>query len=156
MTTSLKSTVALVATTAMLATGCASIGRNSSLVTSVKVAAYTGTAVGLADHPEWRRGFEEAHADLALIEQAEVIDFVFVLAVVQRLPVKELKSDKAAILITAATILLSDYGGSLPLDRLEELRPVVKAMREGIGLGLGVTWQQPATNVVSEPLLKRL
>lgn len=123
---------------ASLAIGCqTSPTGERDIAPAIKTAAYIGTAYALADHPEWRTGFTEAATDLALIEQMDAIDFAMVLAIVHRLPVKELRSSKAAILITSATILLSDYGGSLPLDQLDKIRPVVKAMREGIELGLG-------------------
>jgi len=64
------------------------------------------------------------------------VDLATLLAIVNQLPVKELKSSTAKIIITSATILLEDYAGSLPADRLAELRPLVSAIRQGLDLGL--------------------
>lgn len=131
-------TLAPLLTAVLLATGCATTPDGQrNIAPTIKTAAYLGTAYALAERPEWRPGFTEARNDLALIEQAEQIDFVMVLAIVQRLPIKELSESKATILLTGAIILLGDYGRSLPPDQLDKLRPVVKAMREGIELGLG-------------------
>jgi hypothetical protein len=123
----------------MLATGCQTPAGGRDISGAIRAAAFTGTALALRDHPEWRKGFEEAASDLAIIEQAEVIDFPLVLAIVQRLPVSELRSSDAAIIITGATILLSDFNSSIPLDQIEKLRPVVSALRQGITLVVGTS-----------------
>jgi predicted small secreted protein len=114
---------------AMLATGCQTPAGGRDISGAIRAAAFTGTALALRDHPEWRKGFEEA----------EVIDFPLVLAIVQRLPVSELRSSDAAIIITGATILLSDFNSSIPLDQIEKLRPVVSALRQGITLVVGTS-----------------
>lgn len=141
----MRKTVPLLTIMAMLCIGCQTPTGQRDIAPAIKTAAYMGTAYAILENPSWRKGFEEAVFDLKLLEAAETIDFTMVLSIVNRLPVKELRSSKAAILITSATILLSDYGGSLPLDQFEKLKLVVKAMREGIELGLGPT---PANIVV--------
>lgn len=135
--------VPLLALMVVLATGCATTPTGErDIAPTIKTAAYMGTAYALLERPHWRKGFEEAVIDLNLAEQGKTIDLVTVLAIVQRLPVKELQNSKAVILFTGAIILLNDYGVSLPPDQVDKLRPVVKAMREGIELGLG---PKPAT-----------
>lgn len=131
--------LALITTlTALLATGCAiTPDGQRNIAPTIKTAAYIGTAYALSERPEWRPGFIEARNDLALVEQIETIDLVMVLAIVNRLPIKELRDSKAVILMTGAIILLGDFGASLPPEQMDKLRPVVKAMREGIELGLG-------------------
>lgn len=105
----------------------------------VKVAAYVGTSEGLKAHPEWRTGFETAAVALGTLETAETLDMADILAVVDKLPLKQLKSDKAVLLITSGTILLQELGGSIiPLDT-SQLQPIAKALREGVQLGLGQT-----------------
>lgn len=127
----------------LLAAGCATTPTGQrDIAPTIKTAAYLGTAYALVERPEWRKGFEEAVIDLKLVETGETIDLVTVLAIVNRLPIKELKNSKAQILITGAIILLGDYGASLPPEQVEKIRPVAKAMREGIELGLG---PRPAT-----------
>lgn len=121
-----------------LLTGCAT-GRplGPNIAPAVKVAALVGTTEALRAHPEWCDGFQTAANDLKLIEQSPVIDFALVLAIVQRLPINELKSERATLYISAGTILLAEtYNRSLSLDQVQQLKPVVAALRQGIELGL--------------------
>lgn len=122
-------------------TGCATTGGNGTTVQdftpAIKTAAMVGTVYSLREHPEWAPAFKTAAADLAILETAEKIDFNTILAIVLRLPVKELQSPDARLAISGATILLSGYGDKIvALEKLENLRPVAKALREGIELGL--------------------
>jgi hypothetical protein len=118
-------------------TGCKTTEQTRQLAVATKMAAYVGTSEYLRAHPESRPKFEAAERELFAIESAETIDAVTLLAIAQRLPVKELKSERAAIYVTAVTILLSEYGESIPIDQLQNLKPIAKAMREGISLGMG-------------------
>lgn len=119
-------------------TGCATNQADGQRVqTAAKLAAYVGTAEYLRGHPETRPAFVLAAQQLAVLESQEHIDLATLMAVVNQLPVKELKSERATLIVTAATILLSDYAGSLPVEQLDELKPLAKAIREGINLGLG-------------------
>lgn len=121
---------------ALIAAGCQTTNDNRNVASAVKTAAFVGTSMALLEHPEWRSHFEQARGDLALVEQMEAIDFTMVLAIVHRLPVKELRSPEAALIITGAAIILADYGGEIPLDQIEQARPVIVALRQGIELGL--------------------
>jgi hypothetical protein len=106
------------------------------IASACKVAAYIGSSAYLAKHPENKGKFELAKNSLATLEGSETLDFTVLLAIVKQLPVEELKSPEATIAITSATLILSDYAGELPLDRINELKPVVVAIREGIDLAL--------------------
>jgi hypothetical protein len=112
----------------------------SRIAPAVKVAAFSGTSIALQEHPEWIKGFNEALGDLKLIEASPKIDFTTVLAVVQRLPVKELKSPEAKLAITGGTMLLAEYSPEInqitALDKVQEIRPIVTALREGVEQGL--------------------
>lgn len=107
--------------------------------TAAKLAAYVGTTEYLRVHPEQRPAFVLAEQALTQIETSPTVDLPTLLAVVNSLPVKELKSDRAQMIITSATLLLSDYAGSLPLEQLNSLKPVATSIREGIELALGPT-----------------
>lgn len=123
-------------------TGCLNPNQpkqTQSLATAVKMAAYIGTSEYLLSHPDARPKFEAAERELFAMESAPGFDAITLLAIAQRLPVKELKSERAAIYVTAATILLTDYGASIPVDQIDNLKPIAQAMREGIALGLGST-----------------
>lgn len=127
--------------------GCQTTGPTdvNRVAGAVKIAAFTGTSYAMIEHPEWRPAFTDAEKELKFIEAQPTIDFATIMAVVMRLPVKELKSEKAVLAITAGTMLLYQYGDSLPIDQIENLRPIVVALREGIALGLG----QPPSKALS-------
>lgn len=123
----------------LLFTACSTTGSAPDLTrikTSAKLAAYVGSSEYLRARPETRPGFVLALEALKEIEAAPTVDLTMLLAVVNRLPTKDLRSERAQMLITSATILLSDFGGALPLERMAELRPVATAIREGIELAL--------------------
>lgn len=127
----------ILAAAALLSTGCQTTASRSERVqTAAKLAAYVGTTEYLRARPETRPGFILAVEALKQIESAETVDLVTLLAVVNKLPTKELRSDRAQMLITSATILLSDFAGALPLERIGELKPVATSIREGVELGL--------------------
>lgn len=120
-----------------LFTGCSTTTDNQRLASAVKMAAYIGTSEYLLAHPESRPKFEAAERELFAMAGGESLDAVSLLAIAQRLPVKELKSERAAIYVTAAAVLISDYGATIPADQLGELKPIATAMGQGIQLALG-------------------
>lgn len=122
-------------------TGCAILGGGDTpqlqrVITGSKIAAYIGTSEYLRQNPDKAERFAAVGRSLWTLEQAETFDAATFLAVVNQLPIKELKSPRAQIIITAATIVLTDYAGSLPVEQFNNLKPVAKAIREGIELGL--------------------
>jgi hypothetical protein len=131
--------IILLAICATLLTGCAYLKANpqatTRIATGVSVAAYVGTTETLRDHPEYRSGFQLAVTDLKILESGPV-DTIKLLEIVNRLPVKELKSSRANMIITAATIILNDEIGATPLEKLDDLKPVITAIRQGIERGL--------------------
>lgn len=108
-----------------------------STTRGVKTAAYLGTALALDEHPNWKPAFQQAYDDLGIIEAAETIGLPEVLAILHRLPIKELKSPKAVIIITATALLIEETGSpELSPVTTAKLRPVVKDLRAGIKLAL--------------------
>lgn len=130
-------------TTLPLLSGCASLsdGLSSSnaqrIQTSVKLAAYLGTQAYLTKHPETRPAFVIARDELRVLSTSDNIDAVTLLAIFNRLPVKQLESGQSKLIITAATIILSDFAGELQLDQLKQLQPIAASGADGITLGLG-------------------
>jgi hypothetical protein len=118
-------------------TGCSSLSKPTTqqrVVTAAKLAAYVGSSEYLLKVPASKPKFVAASSQLRALAAQTNIDLVSILAIVNTLPVKELKSPQAQIIITAGTLLLSDYAGSLPLDKLNDLKPVAIAMADGIDL----------------------
>lgn len=121
--------------------GCANLSQSqqSRLTTAATTAAYIGTAEVVRKHPEYRAGFELAVSELKALENGK-IDTLKLIEIINRLPVKELHSEGAmnrtSMIITAATILVVDEIGATPIEELNDLKPVVMAIRSGIERGL--------------------
>jgi hypothetical protein len=123
----------------LLNSGCQTAGSTDSLprvLTAAKLASYIGVSEYLRVHPETKPAFLLAVQSLKQIEASTTVDLVTLLAVVNQLPTKELRSERAQMFITSATILIADFGGQLPIEKLNELKPVATAIREGIELAL--------------------
>ena len=138
-----KKVITLLFPLLLLAGGCATTAAKPDvdrIAPVVKTAAFVGTFYFLQEKPAAEPAFRIALNELRLLEAAESIDFNNILWIVNRLPVKELKSDEAVLIVTSATILLAELGGpSVPIERLRELRPIVVALRQGIDLALQQT-----------------
>lgn len=132
---------ALVCTVAVAAvTGCAFLKANPTvtqrLATATKLAMFVGTKEYLRQHPGERQKFVDVMNSITLLESSSVIDGVTVAAVLDQLPIKELKSERAQLLISATTIALSDSLGNIPVS--DEARLFLTAAREGLELGLSI------------------
>lgn len=100
-------------------------------------AATIGTTEVITHHQDWRPQFQLAADELKTLETAPTIGVDDLLAIAQRLPVKELKSDTARLSFQGATLLISAIDvPELPADRVAELQPIARAIREGIEAGL--------------------
>jgi hypothetical protein len=131
--------LALIAVVLSAAIGCATVpGGKRDYTPAVRQAAFLGTLFALREHPEWKPHFETAANQLETIAAAEKLDFALVLAIVGTLPVKELKSDDARIVITSAQLLLADYGGgpAVSLEQAAEAREIVSAIATGMRVGM--------------------
>lgn len=114
-----------------------------SNVRGVKTAAYVGSALALNEHPEWKDAFLKAHNDLAILEEAETIGLPEIMAILNRLPVKELQSKEARIAIVGTTLLIEEIGSpAINVETVNKLRPIVKQLREGIKLALDAKFSQ--------------
>lgn len=131
----------LLGTVLLTGSGCSTLSPTDiqRISAATKVAAYVGTSTALRQHPEWKDAFAIASDNLKVLETADTLDVAQILAIIQRLPIKELKSDTAAIIITSATILITEFNVStIPLERVKQLQPIVKSIRQGIDLGRGL------------------
>jgi len=127
----------LIGTLALGAVGC-------GLTKTGKLAGYISTREALRQNPDWRPYFVQAEHDLQVLEESEDIDYVNVLAIMDRLPIKQLKTEEATIIVTATTIIIEEAGGgSITLSDVQkaELRKFVNRLRQGIKLALA---QSPA------------
>lgn len=135
--------VSVLAVSPLYITGC--VGPNQPrpttqqrIETGLKIAGQIGTGIALTEHPEWRNGFEKAVQDLKIIESGDVVTIQHLLAIIQRLPVKELKSPNAILYIQSGILLLNEFGvpNELPLEQSANVKSAAKSLREGIEFGL--------------------
>lgn len=95
-----------------------------------ELAAYTGTAVRLVDHPEDRAKFQAAADALGA---ASAGDSTALQRVLSTLPVKELKGDKGAIIIGAAVLLYeTELKRLTTIDQTSLVGAVSASIRAGI------------------------
>ncbi len=120
--------------------GCATATNNKhpalKLLPQIKAAAFAGTHEALIQEPAWRGRFESAIPALTILESAEKVSFDELLAVVLTLPVRELKSEQAILIITTAGIMLDDLNDSFDLSAVGLTQKIAGAIRQGIELGL--------------------
>lgn len=102
----------------------------------LKQVAFEGTQLVLSEHPEWREHFLTAADDLNVLANNPTIDLNSVLDIINRLPVKELKSRDARLAISGARLLLVFANVEVPVDKVEKIRPIVTNLRDGIQEGL--------------------
>lgn len=121
--------------------------RIAHLATVSKIVAKDATSLYLAAHPENRPAFVAAREELMVLEAATNLNFGLVLAIVHHLPIRQLANPVTQLLITDTEIILTDLNASIPLDQVNDLRPIVKALADGIGLGLDMRGLAPGLTV---------
>jgi hypothetical protein len=95
----------------------------------------------LDEHPNWKLYFQQAYDDLGVLEKATTIGLPEVLAIINRLPVKELQSKTAKISILSATLLIEEVGSpAIDAQHVDKLRPIVRDLRKGIKLALDTSF----------------
>jgi hypothetical protein len=120
--------------------GCTTTGKPDveRIARVSREAATIGTVAALTAHPEWGPGFDLAVDELTRLEVSPTLSVDDILAVAQRLPVKELKSQNAVLSFQGARLLISAIDvPQVSAERIAELRPIVTAIRQGIQAARG-------------------
>lgn len=113
------------------------VADNRAVLAAVKLAAFVGTSEALRQEPSWNEGFRTASDALLLLSTKDALKLSDITSIVLKLPINELKSDRATLYITSASIVLEEYdAGTVDISRVAALRPVITALIEGIELGL--------------------
>lgn len=132
----------LLAQPACTTTGQPDVGRIARVA---KQAATIGTTEVLTAHPEWLPQFQLAEKELRQLAASPTLSLDDLLAIIQRLPVKELKSQEARLSFEGATLLISAIDvPDLPADRLAQLQPIVLAISDGLAGGRLAVFPPPA------------
>lgn len=104
-----------------------------------KDAANIGTQAALVEKPKLRPQFETAWSNLVVLTAQTNVPLTDLNSLLSTLPVKELKSQKAQLVIGAATLLFDSTVGS-QVD-ISKAQPYVNAaatgVRDGMGTALG-------------------
>lgn len=99
-------------------------------------AATVGTQEALLARPDWYNGFATAHDELVRLSNQPTIGVGDLLDILNRLPVKELKSRDARIAISVARITIAGANWSvIDAERLDQIKPVIIAIYEGMEAG---------------------
>lgn len=123
----------------LLVASCVTTGEPDTerISRAVKEAATFGTQEAVREHPEWRPHFVLARTELDLLAQMNEISVDSLLDVANRMPVQELSSDRARLIVGGAKLTIAIAGWSnVKLKQTEQVRPVVIALRDGIDAGL--------------------
>lgn len=134
----MKYQIAVLSLTVALLTGCAMFERNPQAPLRIAShAAYDVSSVLLASHPEWRPQFQRAKDELSLLAKQVQFDALTVIEILQRIPVKELKTPTARIAFDAGLLIIELSGDpALKPKAQESLRLVVLGLESGVGRAL--------------------
>jgi len=131
----MKSGLALVCALG-LGTGCATTDqatRAARLQGMVEMAAYSGAAFHLVDHPEDFPRFELAGQTLNLLIRDGQFDVIKFRRALAGLPVRELKGEKGSILIEAGVVFFDALSReTVEVERRAYLKAVMVGMRDGL------------------------
>lgn len=131
----------LLATSLLFGAGCQTTDdprtAEDRIESSVRAAATIGTYEILRERPDWEPYFEEAMHELAALTAHGTVDFWVVYEIVQRLPVEELRSERAIVYITTTNMVLEEFGNpSIDLDVMPNAHPIAWGLMTGIERGL--------------------
>ena len=107
-----------------------------------KVAAITrevttiGIGLALANNPDLMPKLQVAVAELNALAVADTITPDLIIAILNQIPVKQFRSPEGVIAFNSARVILVAAGWSnVDLVRIEQLRPIVVALRDGMVAG---------------------
>ncbi len=115
--------------------GCSTLSKDPYplMVKAIQVAVSTGSSIALAERPEWLPQFTQARDSLGALLTNGKLDGADLLRILQSLPVKELRSETARVVIANAVLLLDDYITEYTnIENVAALPIVGKAIFDGL------------------------
>jgi len=124
--------------------GCALISKTSTEADKLNdirslsfAAASIGTEEAIRENPSWYQRFEDAERNLNVLVETKAITGTLLRGVIDSLPVKELKSERARIAIAGATTLFdATAGSSVNLEKSPYLLAAATGIRDGMKVAL--------------------
>ena len=113
-----------------------SVDRTAAILEST---AFIGTAEVLQINADYDHLFLEVVDELLALERRDYIDYDALISVLRRLPINELRGDRAILYVEASRVALQEYGNpAVDLDNEvgENIRVFAIAIRRGIERGL--------------------
>lgn len=136
----LLSTISLVS--ALFLSGCQTTNNETWLTPQrveklTKLTTYVSVSAYLAEHPEDKPAFAQTKlAFQALVDQSQW-DYVTLVAVLQNLPIKELKTSEAQLAFQGGILLIDLLGyGSFDAKQVEHVKAFIVGFNDGLGLAL--------------------
>lgn len=126
-------------TLTVLLTGCITADKARMICPQVETIAARGTKSVLLANPQHRAGFEAAAVLLEQAAKDTTLDFTDLAAVLDKLPVRELQSEDARLLIDTGLItikLLFPNDPALDVSDYESATVIAGCLAGGIHLGL--------------------
>jgi len=126
----------------MLMFGCATpISQDDiqMLAWDLKDIAEASVVYDLIENPEHKEKIIEVRDRLIVFEAfpTEDVTIESLMLLIQQLPIDELKSPEAQLGILAGKLILRRVDRSIDLGLVNDLKPLVTGLREGMDLGLG-------------------
>lgn len=138
----MKSLCVFAAAAALTLTGCTTTPEGQTVPDIARIAAITqeaatiGTQEALTRKPEWKAQFNVVVVELTKLEAEQDITVESLLRIISQLPVDQLSSPNARLAFSSARLLVAATGwATVPIVRSEQLRPVVRALRDGMANG---------------------
>lgn len=133
------------AVSSLTLTGCKTTPPNQARVEQqIQILAQTAGTIILIEKPELRSGFSNAVETLNIIANGtNEVSMIEVLAVVQRLDIKELRSEKAILYIGTGLLLLTQYDvpTSIPLEQSNNVRGIARSLSKGLSSALQIPYR---------------
>lgn len=120
--------------------GCATTNQDqqAAWLRRASSAAYLGSTIYLVKNPQAQPAFEQVYTELQALEQLEKIDPPALAALLQKLPIKELKGGDSAIYVALFVVVWDEVTSSgVTVDNPLFVRQYAAAIRQGIGRSLG-------------------
>lgn len=125
----------------LMSCGCATTGNNqpnpAHMAALAELAAYNGTVIRLLNHPDDAERFVTVAKAIKTQLDAGAFDPIAFTLTLQSLPIKEMQSPEAVLVVGSALVLWDVYGGQVVgLDETTYVKPVMEAVYRGINRGL--------------------
>lgn len=138
--------------------GCLSPQGQADLERRLERVTTLGVDAILIEHPQWTNEFRLAATDLRIIEATtNNVGIEQVIAIVRRLPVKELRTPQARLYINAGIFILEEAGVPLEVnpESSARIKGVAGALRRGIETALSyqsASLRRPERRYAFKPL----